>query len=204
VPISTEVRFNIRFRNWNPFVYQGEIHQVYSFDPHIIVKPNMETGETTVVHSSFLSDSSRSEVHASHFKRSWKERGKEIHGGTNVVHLPEKNLYMGIMRVFYSRTQYTNFFYSFQDSPPFAVQAVSTEFCLSRSRNPEIKKRKKRMLFCETLQILMGLEVNEERTHFILTYGVNDCDARLAMVKIDAVFKLLRDVETEHAGKEEL
>jgi hypothetical protein len=191
-------------RNWNPFVYKGEIHQVYSFDPHVIVKPNMETGETTVAHSSFLSDSSREDVHASHFKRSWKERGKEIHGGTNAVHYPEKNLYFGIMRVFYSRTQYTNFVYSFQDTPPFAVQAVSTEFCLSRFKNPELKKKKKKMLVCETLQIMMGLEINPARTHFIVTYGVNDCDARLAMVKIETVLDMMQEVSTADAGKQEL
>jgi predicted GH43/DUF377 family glycosyl hydrolase len=36
-------------KNWLPFIYEGDLHMIYSYDPFIIYKPNKETGDCPVV-----------------------------------------------------------------------------------------------------------------------------------------------------------
>lgn len=38
-------------KNWLPFIKDGQLHLIYSYDPFVIVKPDLETGECQTVYS---------------------------------------------------------------------------------------------------------------------------------------------------------
>lgn len=37
-------------KNWGPFIYQNELYLVYLLEPHVILKPNLETGECRLLY----------------------------------------------------------------------------------------------------------------------------------------------------------
>lgn len=93
--------------------------------------------------------------------------------------------------------RYTHFFYTLEPKPPFAVLAVSKEFCLGSAQDATD---------CESVQFVSGLAVaradsraegsaaSSNRT-LILTYGVNDCEARIGTMALKRVHAMLRPLE---------
>ena len=84
--------------------------------------------------------------------------------------LPRKLAYFG--------HHYTHFFYALDAAPPFAVRAVSGEWCIGD---------------CELIQYVSGMA----RTgggggdELLLSFGVNDCEARVARLPLAEVRRLL-------------
>ena len=84
--------------------------------------------------------------------------------------LPRKLAYFG--------HHYTHFFYALDAAPPFAVRAVSGEWCLGD---------------CELIQYVSGMA----RTgggggeELLLSFGVNDCEARVARLPLAEVRRML-------------
>ena len=84
--------------------------------------------------------------------------------------LPRKLAYFG--------HHYTHFFYALDAAPPFAVRAVSGEWCIGD---------------CEVIQYVSGMA----RTgggggeELLLSFGVNDCEARVARLPLAEVRRML-------------
>ena len=103
--------------------------------------------------------------------------------------------------------RYTHFFYTIEAQPPFATLAVSPEFCLASPSDPNE---------CESVQFISGLahrasRNNEASSHsahnrtshparptahlddeLIVSYGVNDCEARVATLPLTLVWSMLQ------------
>ena len=88
-------------------------------------------------------------------------------------------------------SRYTHFWYALQPKPPFATLAVSPEFCLS---SPQAAHD------CESIQFVTGLAlqyqagaaVNRSSSTLLLTYGVNDCEARIGKIDLERIWATLR------------
>lgn len=111
-------------------------------------------------------------------------------------------------------SQYTHFFYTIQPSPPHRLLATSGEFCLAAGPGADD---------CESVQFVSGLvgatplQLNAsartrrhsrqrspspleqvriaERREVIISWGANDCEAKLARWPLDRVWSMLRAVD---------
>jgi hypothetical protein len=117
---------------------------------------------------------------------------------------------------------YTHFFYAMQPCAPFAVVAVSEEFCLEAQGAPGD---------CESVQFISGLEhlaassevlevpaaaysedsssvqmqvKSEPRQtgeELLLSYGVNDCEAKAGRVRVDRILSMLKPIAHDATAK---
>ena len=92
--------------------------------------------------------------------------------------------------------RYTHFWYALAPRPPFGVVAASGEFCLASPQDATD---------CESVQFISGLGMEAARPSatghgtssggdadkLLLTYGVNDCEARLATLPTEVVWSML-------------
>ena len=94
------------------------------------------------------------------------------------------------------RGRYTHFFYTLSPRAPYRLLATSAEFCVSAAQSPRD---------CESIQFISGLALQpaarravdaqgQQRngTRLIMSYGVNDCEARLLFLPLERVWKLLK------------
>ena len=94
--------------------------------------------------------------------------------------------------------RYTHFFYTLEPHPPFGVLAASSEFCLGAEQDSND---------CESVQFISGMDIasaetvraharnrteGDERATLMLAYGVNDCEAKLGLVPLQRVWRMLR------------
>jgi hypothetical protein len=102
--------------------------------------------------------------------------------------------------------RYTHFLYALAPHPPFTTLAVSAEFCLAaHARHDD----------CESIQFISGLAIREDAVNdaaaiggvnstLLLTYGVNDCEARIGTLALADAWAMLRPVplsEAEHPSE---
>ena len=98
-------------------------------------------------------------------------------------------------------SEYTHFFYTLAPTPPHQLLATSAEFCVGAAQAPHD---------CESVQFIAGLALEasaraalqpgqpEPRrgrsngSRLVLSFGVNDCEARLGLVPMQRVWKLLQ------------
>ena len=64
---------------------------------------------------------------------------------------------------------------------PFRIVATSAEFCLAADEGGEQ---------CESVQMIMGLVQADER-RLLLSWGANDCEAKLGYLAVARVERLL-------------
>jgi hypothetical protein len=104
---------------------------------------------------------------------------------------------------------YTHFLYAVQPCAPYAVVAVSEEFCLeARGATGD----------CETIQFVSGLEhlagTSQASAHpaaglewqhrlagqeLLLSYGINDCEAKVGKLQVDSVLSMFEPVALSQA-----
>ena len=78
--------------------------------------------------------------------------------------------------------RYTHFFYTVDPRPPFGILAIAPEFCIASHQDPND---------CETIQFAGGLALQGD-DRLVVSYGVNDCEAKLATFPLDRVWAALR------------
>jgi hypothetical protein len=85
-------------------------------------------------------------------------------------------------------SRYTQFFYTLAPTPPHAVIATSGEFCLASEQDARD---------CESVQFVAGLahEAAEAAAgntgRLLLSFGVNDCEARTGAIELGRVWRML-------------
>ena len=82
--------------------------------------------------------------------------------------------------------RYTQFFYTVDPRPPYPVLALSHEWCFASSQDPAD---------CESIQFAGGAALRDTSTgsqEVVISYGVNDCEAKLAVVKLERVWSMLK------------
>ena len=78
--------------------------------------------------------------------------------------------------------RYTHFFYIVDPRPPFGILAIAPEFCIASAQDP---------LDCETIQFAGGFALQGD-DKLVISYGINDCEAKLATFPLDRVWAALR------------
>ena len=86
-------------------------------------------------------------------------------------------------------SQYTHFFYALEARAPFRMLATSNEFCLAASEDGTD---------CESVQFVSGLALNAEGD-FVLSFGVNDCEAKVGVVARERVWRSLQPMPSADA-----
>ena len=105
-------------------------------------------------------------------------------------------------------SEYTHFIYTVAPTPPHQLLATSAEFCVGAAQAPHD---------CESVQFIAGLALQagaraalqagqpEPRrgrsngSRLVLSFGVNDCEAKLGLVPMQRVWKLLQPLPPAEA-----
>ena len=80
---------------------------------------------------------------------------------------------------------YTHFFYVLEPHGPFGMVATSGEFCLESAQLQGD---------CESIQFISGIALQEGTTskpELLLSYGVNDCEAKVGRVSLESIWSML-------------
>ena len=77
---------------------------------------------------------------------------------------------------------YTHFFYALQPHEPFHPVATSAEFCFQAEQDAAD---------CESVQFVSGLALQPDGETLLASYGVNDCEAKVARLGVDATLHML-------------
>lgn len=94
----------------------------------------------------------------------------------------------------YACAGYTHFFYTMQPQPPYRMLATSAEFCLAAEQDAAD---------CESVQFISGLALeastdgDANQSSLLLSYGINDCEAKIARLTMAAVWRMLRPLAGE-------
>ena len=100
--------------------------------------------------------------------------------------------------------RYTHFFYTLESVPPFRVLATSSEFCIGAAQDATD---------CESVQFVSGLALEANGTSgarsaggggggdsLLLSYGINDCEAKLARMSMEQVWSMLLPIPDREGG----
>lgn len=82
--------------------------------------------------------------------------------------------------------RYTQFLYTVDPRPPYPVLALSHEWCIASSQDPAD---------CESIQFVGGAALRNASggsQEVVVSYGVNDCEAKLATFKLERVWGMLK------------
>lgn len=165
-------------KNWMPFTYRGELFAVHQLAPVLqVLHVNASSGATYL---DFESPTPQP-------LRELQERHRAaLRGGTPAVWLEEHGFYITVAHVTRGRTMYTHVFLALQGAPPFPLVAASREWCVAHQED----LGRGRELLCEGVQFVSGLVRDGDR--LVLTYGAQDCDARIAAIPVERAVKALR------------
>ena len=84
--------------------------------------------------------------------------------------------------------QYSHFLYTMQPRPPFRMLATSQEFCIASVQDPND---------CESVQFISGVEYEPSTSSVLLSYGINDCEARVAKLPIAKLWEMMQPIKAE-------
>ena len=85
--------------------------------------------------------------------------------------------------------RYTHFWYTMQPQPPYRILATSAEFCLSSFQDRHD---------CESVQFISGMTLDAaDNTSVLLSYGINDCEAKIARMSLRDVWAMMHPLEGE-------
>ena len=77
---------------------------------------------------------------------------------------------------------YTHFFYTVQSAAPHRMTATTGEFCIGSAQDASD---------CESAQFVSGMVVDAPGEKLLLTFGVNDCEAKVAKLSLESVWRML-------------
>lgn len=149
-------------KNWMPFVYNNELYIEYSLCPHVILKPDLQTGYSPIVYTSYTKFSEK----------------RTLGGGSPSVKIYVKGIgyYLGFG---HTRGKYgivcvrKNFFYIFQNKPPFNIIWFGPELNMEQNH--------------KNIEFGTGLLVKDNIVY--VSYGIDDCYGKINEYKLEDVIK---------------
>ena len=110
--------------------------------------------------------------------------------------------------------RYSHFFYTFAPEPPYRLLATSAEFCVQAASAPAGAGNGAQNApggawdgDCEEIQFLSGLALDEggtressgdnQTTTLLISYGVNDCEARIGRLRLERLWPMMRPLPGE-------
>jgi len=168
-------------KNFMPFEHDGELYAIYQLVPTVkIVHLDQATGES---HLAFESESPPELLAIT------RDR-KAVRGGSPVVWVEHERIHLAVAHISRGKNAYTHVFVALSDDKPFDVLAVSGEWCFSHKESFGVGGAVE--LLCEGVQFVSGLALAGHDSRLVLTFGVNDCDARIVSLTWKQVLEKLR------------
>nr|QBK86441.1 MAG: hypothetical protein LCMAC102_02360 [Marseillevirus LCMAC102] len=159
-------------KNWAPFEWNGMLLFEYSVNPHIILRANIENGETYI------------------FCKSENTTKPTLSGGgaAITVYIGKRKYFLNIAHLWlpvsdwlemfksyynegrlYNRDYY-HYFYLFEAEPPFRIVFMSDAFKIAGGN--------------EKVQFAGGCTYNSDQNKIVISYGKKDCDTAFAFYDI--------------------
>ena len=152
-------------KNWMPFVMNDELMFVYSVNPHVILRCEVESGECVEVH------------------RKQYDMPENIRGGHVAEHEGD---YYGVVHTRVSANSYLTRFYKFDRN--FEIVGVTDPFTFSDK--PKY----------DTTQIQFASGILIEGDDVIVTYGEQDCESKVCVLKLKHLQQQLKAVKARDVG----
>lgn len=159
-------------KNWMPFEKDGALHFVYSVNPHIVLRCNLETGDCAKIAESYN-----------------EKVPKTIRGGGQVKYY--KGQWLGIGHTRQTTNSYVSHFYTFSDDDNFTVTGVTPPFAFD-DQEDTIKT---------LIQFAAGLEFREDtqddgsiKTTALVTYGEQDCVSKVCEIPVDEIINRIQKI----------
>jgi hypothetical protein len=166
-------------KNWSPFEHGGRLLFEYLVNPHIIFECNTETGDCTFVSKTKC---------PTDIPELWGNAppiriNNDEYLGLCHRWLPTSVFMRSMGRLFgdgrpYSRN-YLHYFYIFEASPPFKIKSITNAFKLGDAD--------------EKVQFACGM-CRDDKDSIVVSYGENDCDAKIAAYKLKNILALMATV----------
>mmetsp|Transcript_53950 Transcript_53950/g.145370 ORF Transcript_53950/g.145370 Transcript_53950/m.145370 type:complete len:204 (+) Transcript_53950:3-614(+) len=182
-------------KNWCPFAAGDQLYVVFTIEPLTVLRVDPISGKCTQV--SEVPVLAMDTFHASKPRNDALHTTFGVHGGSPYIRLPEPHSgeLLGIGRVTRGNTRYTLFFHTIvtnrgrrvgeASSQRFSVSRASSLFCIASTTIAHAG-------LCETIQFAGGLALQDD--NLVITYGANDCEAKVAFVPLRRVLALLQPV----------
>lgn len=179
-------------KNWMPFVFNEQIHFVYSVNPHVILRyednkcikvaetendnlPNGLRGGSQIVRVTKWNLRLNPRIPLNRGSRTVMDRES---------YAPEE-LFLGVLHTREALFQYSTYIYAFEVKYPFKVRYISQPFVFG-----EDGCRSKRIQFASG----MARIIKDGEAYLYITYGENDCTAKLCVMREEDVLRSLRRV----------
>lgn len=78
---------------------------------------------------------------------------------------------------------YTHFFYTLEGQSPYRMVAMGGEFCIASSQDAAD---------CESAQFVSGMALHPDGKRVLLTFGVNDCEAKMGLIALSHIKRILQ------------
>jgi hypothetical protein len=204
VSVVSMERLNAEFgnerdqKNWMPLVIDNQIYFVYSVNPHIILRyrPGLHPrkypgktripGEKEIVNCEKVAETSNSKLPSGLRGggqiirvRKWnRTHALTFRQRSDVSYRPE-DLYLGIVHTRDSLSEYSTYFYAFEIVHPYRVKYISKGFVFG-----EAGSHSKRIQFASGLAQVVhrNHETGRDENMLYITYGENDCTAKLCIL----------------------
>lgn len=161
IPLSGPDPFRCE-KNWLPFIKNGEIHLIYSYDPLIIYKANLDIGKGVMSHLvGYQFDHPKNDF--SHFSGS----APPIEFDNGYLLLVHETIYDNMQRNYIHR-----FVYMDKD---FGIKKVSKPF----------------IFLHKGIEYCCGMTIDHSAKKLIMTIGIEDREAYVGIVNLDSVHSLL-------------
>eukprot|EP00882_Tetradesmus_deserticola_P005791 GHRQ01006096.1.p1 GENE.GHRQ01006096.1~~GHRQ01006096.1.p1 ORF type:complete len:462 (+),score=146.26 GHRQ01006096.1:352-1737(+) len=168
----------LKEKNWNPFIYKGQLFFSQQFDPHVVIQP-MPNGTCVKL---FESSS-----------RVFRNLTSKPRGNTQAVLVPAafsgeaRDFYLGVVHA-ESQRAYQNYFYKMQAHPPFRIYARSKPMPIINGQHP-------RNPVWTSVSFPMSLDLLPETNQVLIGYGSGDQVPRVKLMTWQDVSALFPHVQ---------
>lgn len=153
-------------KNWVPFSWNGLTLLQYSINPHRVLIVAPDTGECR-------------DLCVSHFYSGAVSSSNFFKGGAPPIRIGNKLL--GACHSWClngdGEREYFTYFYQMQGTAPFRIEEMTVPL---------------KVLVKQRVQYLVGITPCEKDECVMVSYGVNDCDNYVVMVKLKDIFSLMK------------
>jgi predicted GH43/DUF377 family glycosyl hydrolase len=164
---TDDIPLQFHEKNWSPFVYQNELHFVYSILPHIVLKCDLSNGKC------YLAGKTDSEIPS------------RYRGGSQARLW--KGMYVSFAHQRYKILYYQSIIYLFEAQPPFRILGWSPEFVFEDNHIAFVDASHRDDYYAYEIHFISGFDIVGDDFH--ITYGLNDCSSKLCVVKGDEIVK---------------
>lgn len=178
VRLQYEESSSSKEKNWNPFVYNGELYFSQSYRPHVVIKPD--------------SNGTCTRAYVTENDEVFKDLVGTPRGNTNLALVPAsfsgeaQDFYLGIIH--YRRRKrpvyYRNLFYKMAAQPPFAIYQLSADIPFIHSSVPTRPWL--------SAAFPLSLQVIPEARRLLIGYGSGDHVSVMKVMAWDHVNALFR------------